>query len=197
VEHAQNNSFKFKRKEPTLCDADSWIALATTKLLRFLAFERNECRVHGFLHVAEVADTRHGQLLRAENRLVGSRYALNASFAVLTRQPKAGPICAGLGAIPAETADELQRLLVVDHGVVGNLEVTARRVERDRVPDENRVTAPRAPNRHLADAVETVVHRAAALCAVAAFLGFVAEWAKSPQPQKQVADTHLSFLLSF
>jgi hypothetical protein len=32
---------------------------------------------------------------------------------------------------------------------------------------------------------------------VAAFLGFVAEWAKSPQPQKQVADTHLSFLLSF
>ena len=89
---------------------------------------------------------------------MGRFHALNAALPVLAGHPEARPVCAAIGAIPAETADKLQWLFAVDRCVIGNLEVASRGIERNGVVDEDRVAAPGAPDRHLADAIEAVVH---------------------------------------
>ena len=78
MEEVRTYWFFKKRKEPTSCDASSWITLVAIGLLHLLAFEWNERRVCGLLHVAEIADDHHGRLLRTEHRIVGGLHTLDA-----------------------------------------------------------------------------------------------------------------------
>src|SRR3989344_8426875 len=94
--------------------------LLTIWLLHLLAFERNECRIHRLLDVVYVANNQHGWLIRTENRFVGGLHAMNATFAVLTRQPEPGSVRTGVGAIPAETANQSERIIAINGYAVGN-----------------------------------------------------------------------------
>src|SRR3989344_9268363 len=94
--------------------------LLTIWLLHLLAFERNECRIHRLLDVVYVANNQHGWLIRTENRFVGGLHAMNATFAVLTWQPEPGSVCASVGAIPTETANQSERILTIHERAVRN-----------------------------------------------------------------------------
>lgn len=62
-----------------------------------------------------------------------------------------------MGTVPSQASDETALILGIPHSMLGNLKGFRRNIKRDGIADIDRVLAPCALDRHVGDAVKTVV----------------------------------------